>query len=167
MAKSKVAAPSILSADLYIYGQIMAEGDIQIDGTIEGDIRSNCVTVGENAKINGELSGDNITIKGRVEGVVRGKRVHLCSTCHVEGDIYHEALAIENGSFFNGSVHRVENPLNDASIQFAEPVAKPITKLDEQALKIDTHHSATLSEVPQQDEANDADNTDEPHSIAS
>lgn len=178
MAKSK-AAPSILSTDLYIYGQVLATGDMQIDGTVDGDIRSCSVTVGENAKIIGELSGDDITVKGRVKGVIRGKRVHLCATCHVEGDIFHEALAIENGSFFNGSVHREENPLKKSSIQLAQepvptpmptPVAQETAPASTQTLhEVAPANADTPAATPQQQElpAESEHRLDEDRSIAS
>ena len=76
-------------------------------------------------------AADDVTIRGRVKGTILGKRVHLCATSHVEGEIFHEALAIESGSFFNGSVHREKDPLAKASIPLDVPTtstdAKPAT----------------------------------------
>ncbi|MGC6472242.1 MAG: bactofilin family protein [Parvibaculales bacterium] len=114
------AAPSILSADLTISGQIVSSGDIQIDGNIEGEILSSSVTIGQTAHVKGEIAGEDIIVKGRVKGTIYGKKVHLCDTAYVEGDIVHEALAIENGSYFNGSVRREKDPLLNASIQPAD-----------------------------------------------
>ena len=142
MSKHK-AAPSILSTDLHICGQVVADGDIQIDGTVEGNIRSAFVTIGKSAKITGELAGDDITIKGRVTGVIRGKRVHLCAGCHVEADIFHEALAIENGSHFNGSSYREENPLAKASVQLSEAQEAQNGWTDENAKRTEV----TLKEI--------------------
>ena len=120
MSRSK-AAPSILSHDLTVAGQLSSTGDIQIDSHIKGEIRSHSLTIGEKANVEGEIAGEDIVIRGKVSGTIIGKRVHLCQSAHVEGDIFHEALAVENGSFFNGSVSRVENPLSLASIQFETP----------------------------------------------
>jgi cytoskeletal protein CcmA (bactofilin family) len=44
-------------------------------------------------------------------GSVRGLRVSLQSTSHVEGDVYHQALVIEQGAYFEGKSTRSENPL--------------------------------------------------------
>ncbi len=120
MSRSK-AAPSILSHDLTVAGQLSSTGDIQIDSHIKGEIRSHSLTIGEKANVEGEIAGEDIVIRGKVTGTIIGKRVHLCQSAHVEGDIFHEALAVENGSFFNGSVSRVEDPLSLASIQFETP----------------------------------------------
>ncbi|HBM89974.1 MAG TPA: polymer-forming cytoskeletal protein, partial [Rhodobiaceae bacterium] len=48
-------APSIISNDLVVQGNLIAGGDIQIDGTVEGDIRSASITIGEQASISGEV----------------------------------------------------------------------------------------------------------------
>jgi len=113
-------APSIISNDLVVQGNLIAGGDIQIDGTVEGDIRSASVTIGEQASIVGEVISDDIVIRGRVVGGIRGRRVQLCSTCHVEGDILHEALAVETGAFFEGSCRHSDDPLAE-NAQASEP----------------------------------------------
>lgn len=115
-SKTNRAAPSILSSDLTVLGQLHADGEIQIDGHVDGDIRSCSLVIGQSAHVTGEIAAEDITVRGRVKGTILGKRVHLCATGHVEGEIFHEALAIESGSFFSGSVHRVKDPLSKASI---------------------------------------------------
>lgn len=105
------APPSIISTDLMIQGHLVSSGDIQIDGNIEGDIRSGSMTIGEQATIHGDIMGDMISVQGRVVGSIRGRKVQLCSTCHVEGDITHESLAMEPGAFFEGSCRHSDDPL--------------------------------------------------------
>ena len=109
-------APSILCKDLQVIGQITSTGDIQIDGILDGDLRSHAVTVGQDAPITGELAGETVTIRGRVDGIIRARQVHLCATCEVNGDIYHEALAIETGAHLNGTVKREKDPLKNAAV---------------------------------------------------
>jgi cytoskeletal protein CcmA (bactofilin family) len=115
--------PSIISADLVVHGNLVATGDIQIDGTVEGDIRSQSLTIGEKASINGEVVAEDIVIRGRVIGTIRGRRVQLASTCHVEGDILHEALAVETGAFFEGNCRHSDDPIGQATA--AKPGIRP------------------------------------------
>ena len=110
-------APSIFSADLTIEGSLKSDGDVQFDGKIEGSIRSRSLTVGEEAVINGEIIADDVTIRGRVLGSVRARKVHLASTSHVEGDIFHNALGVESGAFFQGNCRHVEDPTSADSIK--------------------------------------------------
>ena len=121
------AAPSILSSDLNVQGNLLTDGDIQIEGNIEGDIRANLLTVGESAVVRGEVIADDVVINGRIIGRVRGLKVRLTSTARVEGDIIHKTIAIESGAHFEGSVHRNDDPLNTSSSNSAPiPTGKKI-----------------------------------------
>ena len=105
-------APSTISSDLTVVGNVTTTGDMQVDGKIEGDIRAHMLTVGEAATISGEIVADDIVIHGHIRGRVRGIKVRLTSTAKVEGDIIHKTIAIESGAHFEGSVQRQEDPLN-------------------------------------------------------
>ena len=103
---------SVLSSDLTITGNLKTAGDINIEGTIEGDIRAHLLTVGEGATVKGECMADDVVVNGRIIGRVRGLKVRLTSTARVEGDIIHKTIAIESGAHFEGSVQRQEDPLS-------------------------------------------------------
>ncbi|MDJ0629055.1 MAG: polymer-forming cytoskeletal protein [Rhodobacter sp.] len=103
---------SILSADLTVTGNMKTTGDIQVEGTVEGDIRAHLLTVGEGATIKGEVIADDVIVNGRIVGRVRGLKVRLTSTARVEGDIIHKTIAIESGAHFEGSVQRQDDPLS-------------------------------------------------------
>tara|TARA_B100000700_G_C14619081_1_gene657262 strand:+ start:74 stop:553 length:480 start_codon:yes stop_codon:yes gene_type:complete len=107
------AAPSVLSSDLTIKGNLTTSGDIQIEGVLEGDIKAHLLTVGETATVKGEVIADDVVVNGRVVGCVRGLKVRLTSTARVEGDVIHKTIAIESGAHFEGSVKRNDNPLNN------------------------------------------------------
>lgn len=113
---------SVLSPDLTITGNLRTTGDIQIEGTVEGDIRAHLLTVGEGATVKGEIVADDVVINGRIVGRVRGLKVRLTSTARVEGDIIHKTIAIESGAHFEGSVQRQEDPLSNGS---GKPAPKP------------------------------------------
>ncbi|MBE9476881.1 MAG: polymer-forming cytoskeletal protein [Proteobacteria bacterium] len=105
---------SILSTDLYIKGNIKTSGDIQIEGEIVGDVRAHLLTVGETARIKGEICADDVVVNGHVAGTVRGLKVRLTATARVEGDIIHKTIAIESGAHFEGSVRREEEPMTSS-----------------------------------------------------
>ena len=50
--------PSVISADLKLIGNVHSAGDVQVDGTIEGDINSRSLTVGAGARIDGSITAD-------------------------------------------------------------------------------------------------------------
>jgi cytoskeletal protein CcmA (bactofilin family) len=108
-------SPSLLSSDLTIKGNVITSGDIQIEGTIEGDVRAHLLTVGESATIKGEIAADDVVVNGRVIGRLRGLKVRLTATARVEGDIVHKTIAIESDAQFEGTVQRQQDPLGDSS----------------------------------------------------
>ncbi|MBY6134355.1 polymer-forming cytoskeletal protein [Nocardioides marinus] len=122
--KPKPAA-SLLSSDLHVTGNVKTTGDIQVEGTVEGDIRAHLLTVGETATIKGEVTADDVVINGRIVGRVRGLKVRLTSTARVEGDIIHKTIAIESGAHFEGSVQRQDDPLNPGGRKSAPASAVP------------------------------------------
>ena len=115
---------STLSSDLTVVGNLKTTGDIQIEGTVEGDIRAHLLTVGESATVKGEVMADDVVINGRIIGRVRGLKVRLTSTAKVEGDIIHKTIAIESGAHFEGSVQRADDPLGSAAKSPAPAAAK-------------------------------------------
>src|SRR5690625_795540 len=124
-------SPSLLSSDLTIKGNVSTSGDIQIEGTIEGDVRAHLLTVGESATIRGEGIADDVVVNGRVIGRVRGLKVRLTASAKVEGDIVHKTIAIESGAHFEGSVQRQEDPLNEGNDRRRGPA--PIKPAEETA----------------------------------
>ncbi len=110
-----LSAPSIISADMAIQGALNSSGDIQIDGRLEGDVRSVGLVIGEKAEIHGEIYAEDVTVRGKVVGRIRARKVLLAATSHVEGDILHEAFAVESGAFFEGNCRHSDNPLGDGS----------------------------------------------------
>jgi cytoskeletal protein CcmA (bactofilin family) len=127
MAQPKAKpAPSTIASDLTVTGNILTTGDMQVDGTIEGDIRAHLLTVGEHATISGEIIADDIVIHGHIRGRVRGVKVRLTSSAKVEGDIIHKTIAIESGAHFEGSVQRRDDPLGEGKpAQLAPPRQAP------------------------------------------
>jgi cytoskeletal protein CcmA (bactofilin family) len=115
-------AMSVIGPDLIITGNLVSKGQVQIDGTIEGDIHGSHVIVGESANVTGGIVAEEVVIRGHVMGSVRSKRVMLQSTSQVDGDIFHNALSIEQGAMFEGRSRRTADdprtgaaPLNNAS----------------------------------------------------
>jgi len=98
------AAPSIISSDLKILGDLISAGDLQVDGIVEGDIQSRSLTIGEGAVVNGNVVAETTRVCGQVTGQIKASTVTLDRTAKVVGDIIHQILAIEPGAFLEGHV---------------------------------------------------------------
>ena len=116
-----LSAPSIISTDMVMQGSVSSSGDIQIDGRVEGDIRSAGLVIGEKAEVHGEIYAEDVTVRGKVVGHIRARKVLLAATSRVEGDILHEAFTVESGAFFEGNCRHSDNPLGN-SLDEAIPV---------------------------------------------
>ncbi len=104
--------PSIIGEDLTITGNVVTKGEIQVDGEIQGDVHCGSIIVGEKAAITGGIVADEATVRGRVTGSIRAFRVSLQSNSHVDGDIFHQSLAIEQGAYFEGKSRRSDDPVS-------------------------------------------------------
>ncbi|MCL2673201.1 MAG: polymer-forming cytoskeletal protein [Alphaproteobacteria bacterium] len=104
MKKSDV--PSIISSEVAIKGGIISEGEIRIDGRIDGDIECKIVIVGVNGIINGNINAQTAKIHGVLNGNLVAKSVVFGGTAKIKGDVRHQMLAIEPGAFIEGHCRR-------------------------------------------------------------
>lgn len=103
---------SVIGNDLTITGQglkIISQGTLQVDGDIEGDVQGIEVIIGDRGKVAGTVAADRVIVRGTVLGVIRGIAVNLQASCHVESDVHHLSLAIEQGAHFHGHSRRVKS----------------------------------------------------------
>ncbi len=103
--------PSIIGEDLTITGNVTSKGEIQVDGIIDGDVNCGSLLLGDKSQITGGVIAEDVVVRGRVIGSIQGLRVTLQAQSHVEGDIYHQSLAIEQGAYFEGKSRRSDDPL--------------------------------------------------------
>ena len=114
---------SLIAADTIIEGNISGGGELQIDGTVKGDVRVDHVTVGYGGQVDGGIYAEAVEVRGKVAGSVTAKQVRLYGACHVDGDITHEQLAMETGAFFQGRSLRLQRPAQAAGAPKPEPIA--------------------------------------------
>ncbi len=101
---SKSDETTIISSGVKIEGKITSNGNIRVDGEIQGDLSSKGnVAVGENGEVNGQINADVIVIGGNVTGTVRAKeKLVLEEKGNLKGDIYTKTLSVKEGAKFDG-----------------------------------------------------------------
>jgi cytoskeletal protein CcmA (bactofilin family) len=105
-------ARSVIDAWLTMKGNLESEGDIQVDGKVQGHIRCTQLIVGKDASIDGDVLAAEVVIRGKVKGVIRANRVKLQETACVESEIFFQkSLGIEDGASFEGQIRRASDPL--------------------------------------------------------
>jgi cytoskeletal protein CcmA (bactofilin family) len=93
---------TVIGDGLKIFGNVTAEGLIEINGQIEGDLQCTSLIVSPKGRIVGHITAQQVVVNGRVEGPIEGGDVVLKSQAHVVGDIHHQTLTIEKGAYFDG-----------------------------------------------------------------
>lgn len=102
---------SIIASGNSITGNIEAEGDIRIDGTIKGNVYSKAkVLIGANGMVEGNIHCREADINGQVCGNINTiELLHLKGNASVSGDIHTAKLFIEPSVSFNGQCHMGAN----------------------------------------------------------
>ena len=96
---------TIISSGVVFEGKMKCNGNIRVDGAIIGDIDAKGnITVGTNGKVKGEINAKDITIGGKVEGIVRAEsKVILEAKSSLKGELITKILVIAAGALFDGT----------------------------------------------------------------
>jgi cytoskeletal protein CcmA (bactofilin family) len=102
---------TLISAGTTLKGDISSNGDLRIDGTIIGNIQSSAkIIIGSNGIVEGDISGNQADIVGKVSGNIRAKELlQLRGDSVVTGNLYAGKLQVEPSATFNGQCHMGAN----------------------------------------------------------
>jgi cytoskeletal protein CcmA (bactofilin family) len=95
---------NVIGEGTRISGDISSNGDLRIDGTVEGNLLTSgkCV-LGITGVIKGNIDAKNADISGQVRGDITIQNLLLVkSSGKVHGDIKTSKIVVENGGEFNG-----------------------------------------------------------------
>lgn len=120
-------AASIIGEDLTVTGNIISKGEVQIEGEVQGDVYCAALTIGDKGRVRGAIVAEEAGVRGRVDGSIHALNVTLEPNSHVEGDICHQNLQLEQGSYFEGRSRRADNPLALLA-EDDSPAVDPITR---------------------------------------
>jgi cytoskeletal protein CcmA (bactofilin family) len=104
----KPLAASFIGGNVRLVGELISDGDVQLDGCLQGEARVDRLTLGETGSVEGSIAGDSVEIRGRVRGQITARSVRLLGTADVEGDITHTEIIVEAGARFVGRSLRLE-----------------------------------------------------------
>jgi cytoskeletal protein CcmA (bactofilin family) len=104
--------PSIISHGTHIVGDITTDGEVQIDGKVEGNIRCHSLIIADTGEVTGKVTAESVTVHGLLTGTVHGTSVTLASTARMVGDVTHETLTVEPGAHVQGQCIPVEKKLD-------------------------------------------------------
>lgn len=93
---------STLAADLKITGDIRSTGSIELLGEVDGTLSAQNVLIGGDGRMTGDISAEQVEIKGRHEGRVASQTFTLRASAQVKADIGYSTLIIESGAQIEG-----------------------------------------------------------------
>lgn len=98
---------SLIAAGTTLKGDITSNGDIRIDGTLIGNMQCSAkVIIGANGVVEGDISGQQADIMGKVMGTIKVKELlQLKGGSVVSGNLHASKLQIEPSANFNGQCH--------------------------------------------------------------
>jgi len=99
---------TVIAEGLRIVGSVSADGAVEVNGQVDGDLHCTSLTVSPKAVIRGGIDARRVVVNGKVEGPIKGEEVVLKSHAIVIGDIQAQSLAIERGAHFEGNSRRSE-----------------------------------------------------------
>ncbi|SFC95645.1 bactofilin family protein [Algibacter pectinivorans] len=94
---------NIISKGTQLVGDFTSQGDLRIDGSIEGNIKTaGKVVVGKSGVIEGTLTGTDAYFEGKFSGkLVLSGTLTLKASAHIDGEVVAGKLAVEPGATFN------------------------------------------------------------------
>ena len=97
---------SVLPPSLKFKGELSAEEDLLIQGSVEGTINhTQRVTVCEEGKVKANIRAQVIKVEGSVEGDLHAVgSVFVAESGNVRGNIHAPSVCLVEGSHFNGAI---------------------------------------------------------------
>lgn len=98
---------SVIGPTLVFKGELSADEDLVIQGTIEGTIahHKKNLTVGKEGRVKADINAASVTIEGHVDGDIHGDDfVELAKSAVVTGNIFSPRIKMADGARFNGSI---------------------------------------------------------------
>jgi cytoskeletal protein CcmA (bactofilin family) len=109
VSSGKTGAPSILSLDLQVTGDIVTSGELHVSGSVKGDITAKKVTISEGGSVTGAVEAECAIVAGALTGRLTASSIILAATARVAAEITHVSLTIEQGAVFEGHSRRVDS----------------------------------------------------------
>jgi len=109
--------PAVLGKSVRVRGRVKGDGDLRIEGSVEGDITvSGALELAEGAQVSGAVNGGSVTISGALQGdAIASGAVAVTAGASMRGDVHAAEFSLDEGASFEGRV--------DAEFDLPEAIA--------------------------------------------
>jgi cytoskeletal protein CcmA (bactofilin family) len=115
-----------LGSSLQVKGEITGTEDLQIDGSVEGQIHldERKLTVGPAAKVTADVDARDVVVYGYLKGNVRARgRIEIKKDGAIIGNLTTAQIMIEDGADFKGSIEIDRSATQQAEMNVASRAA--------------------------------------------
>ena len=104
--QAKKEVVEFFGAGVECIGEIWYEGNVQIDGRLEGSVHTKgTLVIGDGAVVKAKIEAGTVICKGNVHGdIVAKESIKLLSPGVIDGTMSAPRLLVETGGVFNGRV---------------------------------------------------------------
>lgn len=115
---------SLIGENIKVIGKIEGQGNLRVDGLIEGDIDyQGDIVIGETGKVKGNISCVNLSLAGAVEGNIKSKSgLTILPNGRLVGDTEVSNLIIDENAYFDGNCKMTDenSKIKNSSPQYKE-----------------------------------------------
>ena len=104
MLQANVSKPSILSEGFYFKGELSAKGTIHVEGSLNGQVQVDELTIGSRGQVDGIVNCKNFHIKGRFSGTATCEELTVTSSATVDGHVVYKTLSVQKGASIKGEL---------------------------------------------------------------
>ena len=96
--------PSILSEGFSFRGEIAAKGAIHVEGSLNGQIQVDELTIGARGQVDGVVTCSSLHIKGKFSGTATCSELIVTSSASVDGHVVYRTLSVQKGASIKGEL---------------------------------------------------------------
>jgi cytoskeletal protein CcmA (bactofilin family) len=104
MLQPNVSKPSILSEGFYFKGELSAKGSIHVEGSLNGQVQVDELTIGSRGQVDGIVTCKSFHIKGRFAGTATCEELTVTSSATVDGHVVYKTLSVQKGASIKGEL---------------------------------------------------------------
>ncbi len=104
MISNTTSKPSILSEGFSFRGEIAAKGAIHVEGSLNGQIQVDDLTIGSRGQVDGVVTCNSLHIKGKFSGTATCNELIVTSSASVDGHVVYQTLSVQKGASIKGEL---------------------------------------------------------------
>ena len=120
-SKNTEKLESFIGINSNFKGDIKTQGTLRVDGTVEGNIETDWLILGETSHLKGDATSRGIIVGGRVDGNLTAREIiEIKAKGQVTGELATTKLSIAEGAMFDGRSSMIREESNVIELQAKE-----------------------------------------------